>query len=66
MVAHGLLDIEPGTFYAVALRIASACESAGIPLSFFTFLDQGHGAWEGEANGKTLPELVLEFLDEYL
>jgi len=66
MIVHGFLDTQLGTFYAVALRIAAACEDAGIPFSFITFFDQGHGAWEGMSDGKNLSELVLEFLGTYL
>jgi acetyl esterase/lipase len=64
MIAHGLLDLEPGTFYSTALRIFQACQDAGIPVTLHTFPDQGHGAWFGEIDGQSLSDLCLAFLDE--
>ena len=66
MVAHGLLDDQFLTFYPSALAIVGRCIDVGIPYNFYTFLDKGHGAWDGESSGKDLTELSLDFLADVI
>ena len=63
-IAHGVLDLViPATEAAL---LASWCDGAGIPFELYPFFFEGHGAWDGVFDGKTLPELVIRFLDAWV
>ena len=64
MIAHGTFDTTvPVT---LALNLQSACENQGIPFEAYLFWGEGHGCWDAEEDGKSILELTLDFLEEYL
>ncbi len=66
LVIHGTKDDHIGVFFPVALNIKKACEEQGIPLRFYAMEGAGHGAAETKIDGKSIPEVVVGFLREFL
>jgi acetyl esterase/lipase len=66
LIVHGTNDGQVGTNFQVALNIVSACEKHGIPHEFHPIEGGGHGAWNANIGGKTINELVLDFLNRKL
>jgi para-nitrobenzyl esterase len=66
MIFHGTNDFTVGLSLAPALEIRDACVSNSIPVSYYPISGEGHGAWDGEFDGKDLASLTTEFLETHL
>lgn len=66
MIFHGTQDFTVGLALGPALDIRDACEENGIPVAYYPISGEGHGAWEGEYEGKGLAELTVAFLVEHV
>lgn len=62
MIFHGTNDFTVGLSLAPAIEIRDACNEKGIPVAYYPISGEGHGAWEGEFDGKDLATLTVEFL----
>jgi len=66
LTIHGRQDTNLGTYFQFAENIVAACREHGIPYVFHVCDECGHGAWRIEVDGKDLPALIRDFLDEHL
>ena len=66
MIVHGTQDFTVGLALGPAIEIRDACVENGIPVSYYPIAGEGHGAWDGEVEGKNLATLTVEFLGQYL
>jgi len=65
MIFHGSLDFRVGLGLGPAVDIRNQCEENGIPFAYYPISGEGHGAWDGEVDGKDLATLTIEFLNQY-
>lgn len=66
LTIHGRKDTNIGTYFQFAENIVAQCREHGIPYAFHVCDDCGHGAWKIKVDGKELPTLIRDFLDEHL
>jgi len=66
MIFHGSNDFVVGLSLAPAIEIRDACLANGIPVAYYPISGAGHGAWEGEFDGKALDVLTVEFLATHM
>jgi len=66
MIVHGTLDFTVGLALGPAIEIRDACVANGITVAYYPIAGEGHGAWDGEVEGKNLATLTVEFLGQYL
>jgi predicted esterase len=64
MIFHGKNDKTIS--YLLALNVKSKCEAAGIPYRFYGISGGGHGCWDCTYKGRTLTELTLDFLADFM
>lgn len=66
MTVHGGQDFTVGVSLLPALNIDRWCEENGITHVFYPLPDAGHGAWDADIEGKSLSEVIAQFLDTYV
>lgn len=62
MVVHGTKDNTLGASFLESILMTSQCKKVGIPYEYYKLQGYGHGAWDAKVNGKTLSQLIAEFL----
>jgi dipeptidyl aminopeptidase/acylaminoacyl peptidase len=65
-IIHGTKDDHIGVTFHVAKNIVAECEAHGIPYVFYPIEGKKHGAWDGKYEGKTINELVTDFLSAHM
>lgn len=66
LIIHGEADTQFGTPFSGAEAMRDACVTNAIPYVFYPLPGEDHGPWDARVDGKSLAELSLDFLTEYL
>ena len=66
LIIHGTADDHIGVTFQVAKNIVAECEAHHIPYTFYPIEGAKHGAWDGKYEGKTINELIADFLGVHM
>ena len=66
MIVHGAKDFTVGISLLPAETIVEQCKKNAIPYRYYPVLDEGHGVWDIEVDGRDLAGLILDFLQEFM
>ncbi len=62
MVAHGTKDTTLGASFLESILMTSQCKKVGINCVYYKLEGYGHGAWDAKVDGKTISQLIVNFL----
>ena len=66
MTVHGGKDFTVGLSLLPAENIDALCKKHGVAHYYYPVPEAGHGVWDAVIEGKSLEELIINFLDVHL